>query len=78
MNPVTIPCATPGSYIKIEPTSGSDWLITVCEGVDPDNLKTGQVTAVKIYGPGKTSHNDQIGTDLMRTLADFYHKNKPR
>ncbi len=75
MNPVTVPCAVPGSYIRIEPTRGSDWIITVCEGVDPDNLKAGQVTTVKIYGPGKTSHNDQISTDFMRVLADFYHHN---
>lgn len=76
MSPLTIPGAVPGSYISIQPTQGSDWVIKVCEGVDPNNMKTGQIASVKIFGPGKTSDNEGLSTELMHAFADFYHKHK--
>ncbi len=82
MQSLRIEGAVPGSYIEVVPSGSADWHLRVCEGIDPDNMKEGAQAefklpvGVKLYGPGKTSNNAELGTELMRTLADFYHKHK--
>ena len=76
MDSLKIEGAAPGSFVEVFPSRSGDWHLRVCEGTDPDSMKNGAVAVVKLYGPGKASNNGELGTDLMRTLADFYSNHK--
>ncbi|GEM_PF-2402597 len=80
--PLKIEGAVPGSFIEIAPSGSGDWYLKICEGVDSDSMKMGAraefqlPVGVKLYGPGKTTNNAQLSTELMAVLAEFYNSHK--